>query len=55
MQKRWLEHFCKYRHICEFLGSEGKEEEEIKERVFDAGVGIAGGDSTVSDAESVRG
>ena len=31
MQKRWLEHFCKYRHICEFLGNEGKEKEEIKE------------------------
>ena len=31
MQKQWLEHFCKYRHICEFLGSEGKEKEEIKE------------------------
>ena len=30
MQKRWLEHFCKYRHICEFLGNEGKEKEEIK-------------------------
>lgn len=31
MQKKWLEHFCKYRHICEFLGNEGKEKEEIKE------------------------
>jgi len=31
MQKQWLEHFCKYRHICEFLGNEGKEKEEIKE------------------------
>ena len=31
MQKQWLEHFCKYRHICEFLGSDGKEKEEIKE------------------------
>ncbi len=31
MLKQWLEHFCKYRHICEFLGSEGKEKEEIKE------------------------
>ena len=31
MQKRWLEHFCKYRQICEFLGNEGKEKEEIKE------------------------
>ena len=31
MQKRCLEHFCKYRHICEFLGNEGKEKEEIKE------------------------
>ena len=31
MQKQWLEHFCKYRHICEFLGKEGKEKEEIKE------------------------
>ena len=30
MQKQWLEHFCKYRHICEFLGNEGKEKEEIK-------------------------
>ena len=55
MQKQWLEHFCKYRHICEFLGSEGKEEEEIKERVFDAGVGIAGGDCPVSDDASIGG
>ena len=31
MQKQWLKHFCKYRHICEFLGNEGKEKEEIKE------------------------
>ena len=31
MQKKWLEHFCKYRHICELLGNEGKEKEEIKE------------------------
>ena len=31
MQRKWLEHFCKYRHICEFLGNEGKEKEEIKE------------------------
>lgn len=31
MQKQWLEHFCKDRHICEFLGNEGKEKEEIKE------------------------
>ena len=31
MQKQWLEHFCKYRHIFEFLGNEGKEKEEIKE------------------------
>ena len=31
MKKQWLEHFCKYRHICEFLGNEGKEKEEIKE------------------------
>jgi len=30
MQKQWLEHFCKYRNICEFLGSEGKEKEELK-------------------------
>ena len=28
MQKRWLEHFCKHRHICEFLGNEGKEGSE---------------------------
>ena len=34
MQKQWLEHFCKYRHICEFLGSEGKEKEEIKEQII---------------------
>ena len=31
MQRKWLEHFCKYRHSCEFLGSVGKEKEEIKE------------------------
>ena len=31
MQRKWLEHFCKYRHICEFLGNEGREKEEIKE------------------------
>ena len=31
MKKQWLEHFCKYRHICEFLGNEGREKEEIKE------------------------
>ena len=31
MQRKWLEHFCEYRHICEFLGNEGKEKEEIKE------------------------
>ena len=31
MKKQWLEHFCKYRHICEFLGNEGKEKEKIKE------------------------
>ncbi len=30
MQRKRLEHFCKYRHICEFLGNEGKEKEEIK-------------------------
>ena len=34
MQKQWLEHFCKYRHICEFLGNEGKEKEEIKEHLM---------------------
>ena len=31
MQRKWLEYFCKYRHICEFLGNEGREKEEIKE------------------------
>ena len=31
MQRKWLEDFCKYRHICEFLGNEGREKEEIKE------------------------
>ncbi len=31
MQKKWLEQFCKYRHIYEFLGNEGKEKKEIKE------------------------
>ena len=29
MQKRWLEHFCKYRHICEFLGNEETEAREL--------------------------
>ncbi len=36
MQKQWLEHFCKYRHICEFLGNEGKTKEEIKEYLIQA-------------------
>ena len=31
MQRKRLEHFCKYRHICEFFGNEGKEKKEIKE------------------------
>ena len=52
MQKKWLEHFCKYRHICEFLGNEGKEKEEIKEYL---GVRTAGGDCPVSDDTSFGG
>lgn len=30
MQKQWLEYFCKYTHICEFLDNEGKEKEKIR-------------------------
>lgn len=53
MQRKWQNIFASTDIFVSSLGM--RQGERGNQRVFDAGVGIAGGDCQISDAESVRG